>query len=134
MPDQYAMLNAYINFIIGLFASFLPWWRMRPEQIRWTICTEDVFFANKYISKMLGAGNSLPLDRSGSLDQPNFQIFQQKLNKGAWCHIFPEVPFQSQLFDIHNLNLLTCRGKYFKDGGLVGTKQDWASSNLVWES
>ena len=31
----------------GLWACFLPWWRMRPEQMRWSMCTEDVFFAVK---------------------------------------------------------------------------------------
>ena len=28
----------------GLWAALLPWWRMNPDQFRWTICTEDVFF------------------------------------------------------------------------------------------
>eukprot|EP01041_Mallomonas_annulata_P009926 gene9926-20641_t len=31
----------------GLWAAVLPWWRMRPDQTRWTICTEEVFFAVK---------------------------------------------------------------------------------------
>lgn len=39
---------------------------------------------------ILGAGNTLPLDRSGSLEQPLFQRLFDKLNAGNWCHIFPE--------------------------------------------
>ena len=38
----------------------------------------------------MAAGNVIPLDRSGLLDQPLFKIFQQKAAKGAWCHIFAE--------------------------------------------
>lgn len=29
----------------GLWSAFLPLWRARPEQVRWVLCTEDVFFA-----------------------------------------------------------------------------------------
>ena len=74
----------------GLFAACLPWWRLPNSKFRWTICTEDVFFANPFVQKLLGAGNGLPLDRSGSLEQPMFQRFQEKLDNGNWCHIFPE--------------------------------------------
>jgi len=74
----------------GLFSAFVPWWILPINKFRWTICTEDVFFANSILQKMLGAGNGLPLDRSGSLEQPMFQRFQEKLDQGNWCHIFPE--------------------------------------------
>ena len=29
----------------GLFAAFIPWWRISPRRLRWVLCTEDVFFA-----------------------------------------------------------------------------------------
>jgi len=103
----------------GLLSALLPWWRIRPELMRWTICkllsdlfqiylsanayskfialsindlkgTEDIFFANKYLSKILAGGNTLPLDRSGSLEQPIFRKFNEKLCTGSWCHIFAE--------------------------------------------
>ena len=28
----------------GLWGAILPFWRIRPEQLRWSLCTEDVFF------------------------------------------------------------------------------------------
>ena len=74
----------------GLFAALLPWWRISPRRLRWVLCTEDVFFANKYVQMILGGGNVIPLDRSGSLEQPLFQRFQEKLAGGDWCHIFAE--------------------------------------------
>lgn len=75
----------------GIWAALLPWWRMRPERMRWSLCTDDVFFALKgRMSACFGAGNVMPLDRTGSLEQPLFQKFQQKLAGGSWCHIFAE--------------------------------------------
>lgn len=29
----------------GLWVALLPWWRMHPEQFRWGLCTQDVFFS-----------------------------------------------------------------------------------------
>lgn len=29
----------------GVWAGLLPIWRMSPEQLRWSLCTEDVFFS-----------------------------------------------------------------------------------------
>ena len=119
----------------GLFAALIPWWRIRSQQMRWVLCTEDVFFYVSYTSNMsskrsvvsvltasnrtdhwdyspvyltliswtktwtkqrkwlqsiLAGGNVVPLDRSGSLEQPLFQMFQRKIAEGSWCHIFPE--------------------------------------------
>ena len=45
---------------------------------------------NKYIQMILGGGNVIPLDRSGSLEQPLFERFFEKLASGSWCHIFAE--------------------------------------------
>lgn len=28
----------------GLFAALIPWWRITSKQMRWVLCTEDVFF------------------------------------------------------------------------------------------
>ena len=39
---------------------------------------------------MFGAGNVMPLDRSGSLEQPMFKRFNEKLAAGKWCHLFAE--------------------------------------------
>lgn len=74
----------------GLWAAVLPFWRVRPEQLRWTLCTEDVFFFKRPLQNCMAAGNVLPLDRTGLLDQPMFRLFLDKLRVGAWCHIFAE--------------------------------------------
>lgn len=95
----------------GTWAAILPWWRMHPEQFRWSLCTEDVFFAVRSfrftasvssitilttsfqapaVSAVMGAGNVIPLDRAGSIDQPLLQRFLEKVKEGKWGHIYPE--------------------------------------------
>ena len=85
----------------GLWGALLPYWMIRPDVFRWNICTEDVFFSLPFLTtRMFGAGNVMPLDRSGSLEQPMFRKFYEKLAAGKWCHIFPEGKiFQDWRFD-----------------------------------
>lgn len=33
----------------GIWGAILPFWRIRPNQLRWSLCTEDVFFYVRYI-------------------------------------------------------------------------------------
>jgi hypothetical protein len=28
----------------GLWGAIMPFWRLRPERLRWSLCTEDIFF------------------------------------------------------------------------------------------
>ena len=91
----------------GLWSAMLPWYRMRPEQMRWSVCTDDVFFClNGKMAPIFGGGNVIPLDRRGSLEQPLFKRFHEKLDGGSWCHIFAEGRvWQSWRFDKNETNL-----------------------------
>jgi len=66
----------------GLMGAILPYWRFKPDQVRWSLCTEDMFFVagGKLEPAFLG-GNVLPLDRTGSLEQPLFKLFCDKVNR-----------------------------------------------------
>jgi len=84
----------------GLWGAILPFWRMRPDSIRWSLCADGIFFFNKILTSILGAGNVVPLARFGTLDQPMFRSFKYKVQHGSWCHIFPEGKiFQNWRFD-----------------------------------
>lgn len=64
----------------GLMGAILPYWRFKPDQLRWSLCTEDFFFiGNGKMVPMFAGGNALPLDRSGSLEQPMFKYFLDKV-------------------------------------------------------
>ena len=65
----------------GLIGALLPYWRLKPNQVRWSICTEDMFFvAGGKMVPMFSGGNVYPLDRTGSLEQPMFKLFQEKVS------------------------------------------------------
>jgi hypothetical protein len=61
-----------------------------------------------WLTSILGAGNVVPLDRRGLIDQPLFQLFHHKLSQqGKWCHIFPEGRiWQNWRFDHHRERVL----------------------------
>jgi monolysocardiolipin acyltransferase len=75
----------------ALWTAVLPWWRLPPTMFRWGICTEDMFFAHPVLTYIMQHGNVLPIDRTGSLDQPSFeQLFLKLKRQKAWVHLFPE--------------------------------------------
>ena len=70
------------------------------------------------MTRILGGGNVIPLDRSGSIDQPLFKRFHEKLVSGSWCHIFAEGKVrQSWRFEDHEPHLGD-----FKVGGKTAIK------------
>ena len=45
----------------GLFSAMIPWWRITSKQMRWVLCTEDIFFFVSYYStSALNFSGSLP--------------------------------------------------------------------------
>mmetsp|Transcript_13360 Transcript_13360/g.45154 ORF Transcript_13360/g.45154 Transcript_13360/m.45154 type:complete len:292 (+) Transcript_13360:358-1233(+) len=74
----------------GLWSVVLPVPSIGPDDMRWSLCTHDVFFATPVLEKVLTAGNVVPLYRLGGLDQPLLRFFMEKLEAGGWCHVFPE--------------------------------------------
>lgn len=58
------------------------------------------------ITSILGAGNVVPLDRSGAIDQPLLQAFFNLLDRGQWCHVFAEGKVrQNWRFEAHEPKL-----------------------------
>jgi Acyltransferase len=64
--------------------------RLTPLNSNSNLLIEHFGQKNKWLQRILAGGNVVPLDRSGSLEQPLFQMFQKKIAEGSWCHIFPE--------------------------------------------
>eukprot|EP00611_Tribonema_gayanum_P005178 TRINITY_DN1442_c0_g1_i2.p1 TRINITY_DN1442_c0_g1~~TRINITY_DN1442_c0_g1_i2.p1 ORF type:complete len:265 (-),score=35.27 TRINITY_DN1442_c0_g1_i2:243-1037(-) len=74
----------------GLWGAILPFWRLGPRKMRWSLCTDDVYFAVKPLVPFYRLGNALPIKRRLPMEQPMFETFFKKLEQGGWCHIFPE--------------------------------------------
>ncbi|CAM9282406.1 unnamed protein product [Choristocarpus tenellus] len=58
--------------------------------MRWSMCTDDIYFANKRLSKIFKAGKTLPIKRRLGMEQPYLCDFFKKLEAGDWGHIFAE--------------------------------------------
>eukprot|EP00953_Heterococcus_sp_UTEX-ZZ885_P014942 8431-Heterococcus_DN1.PRE.1 len=66
-----------------LFATLVPWSvDLRPKQMRWTICSEELCFMNAFTSMFFGSGKVLPIRRGGSIDQPLLLNFSRRLAAG----------------------------------------------------
>lgn len=75
----------------SLFAAMLPARiSLRPQLMRWGVCTEDWCFFNGVMASLFGAGKILPIHRGGGVHQSGLLPFARRLQAGEWCHIFPE--------------------------------------------
>ena len=75
----------------GLLALLLPWAaRTTPERLRWSICTEEICFADAFPSTWFSLGKAIPVQRGGSLYQKGLAALQEKVNGGAWAQVFAE--------------------------------------------
>jgi monolysocardiolipin acyltransferase len=74
------------------------------------------------LASIFSGGNVIPLNRSGSHDQVLFKRFHEKLDQGAWCHVFAEGRvWQSWRFELNEEKL----GKFkFGIGKLVAHSKE----------
>ncbi|KAG5190723.1 hypothetical protein JKP88DRAFT_266791 [Tribonema minus] len=63
---------------------------LKPELMRFTICSQDICFNNGVLESFFGAAKVMPIARGEGIDQRLLQNMQRRLASGAWCHIFPE--------------------------------------------
>lgn len=70
-----------------LVATFAPFsW----DDNRW--CATDAlnFFSTPGMARFFSFGRGVPIVRGAGLDQPGFDFLTDRLEEGAWVHIFPE--------------------------------------------
>ena len=78
----------------GVVSCLLPLWvGLQPKYNRWGICSQEYCFADALpalVKGYVGAGQVLPIERGGGIDQRLLRDFASLVQKGEWCHIFPE--------------------------------------------
>eukprot|EP00557_Chaetoceros_sp_GSL56_P013362 CAMPEP_0176482254 /NCGR_PEP_ID=MMETSP0200_2-20121128/3275_1 /TAXON_ID=947934 /ORGANISM="Chaetoceros sp., Strain GSL56" /LENGTH=296 /DNA_ID=CAMNT_0017878553 /DNA_START=357 /DNA_END=1247 /DNA_ORIENTATION=+ len=78
----------------GVVSCLLPLWiGIQPKYNRWGICSQEYCFADALpaiVKGYIGAGQVLPIQRGGGINQPLLQHFASLVARGEWCHIFPE--------------------------------------------
>ncbi|MGH2668579.1 MAG: lysophospholipid acyltransferase family protein [bacterium] len=58
--------------------------------IRWVGADAINFFGSGWKAFIFRAGKCVPIVRGAGFDQPGFYFLRDRLNEGAWVHIFPE--------------------------------------------
>ncbi|CAM9662730.1 unnamed protein product, partial [Chrysoparadoxa australica] len=69
-----------------LMSCLIPFWRMlfNVHKLRWSICTDDVYFAVPRLVRFFRLGRALPISRRLGMEQPLFKDFFSKLDQGEW--------------------------------------------------
>ena len=58
--------------------------------MRWSLGAREVCHSNPTHSLFFRLGQVLPIDRGAGIYQPIMNDMVEKLNEGAWLHLFPE--------------------------------------------
>lgn len=63
---------------------------LNPRNMRWTLGAQDIMFTNPIYRWFFRNGQVIETVRGGGVHQPAVDLAVEKLNAGAWIHVFPE--------------------------------------------
>ncbi|TDH72842.1 hypothetical protein CCR75_000578 [Bremia lactucae] len=75
----------------AIFANMMPWRYMWPRNSRWSLASQEYCYTKgKLASAFFFGAKSLPIKRGAGIDHPMIRAIFDKVEQGAWVHIFPE--------------------------------------------
>ncbi|KAF8752893.1 Acyltransferase protein [Rhizoctonia solani] len=63
---------------------------LNPRNMRWTLGASDIMFTNPVYNWFFRNGQVIETVRGAGVHQPAVDIAVDRLNSGAWVHVFPE--------------------------------------------
>lgn len=63
---------------------------LKPDLMRWGLCSLDICFQNSLVSRALRLGKAMPIQRRGGISQSFLRTAADKLSNGDWVHVYPE--------------------------------------------
>ncbi|KAG8725354.1 hypothetical protein FRC09_001704, partial [Ceratobasidium sp. 395] len=72
---------------------------LNPRNMRWTLGAQDIMFTNPVHRWFFRNGQVIETVRGGGVHQPAVDLAVEKLNAGAWIHIFPEGKVNQEAFE-----------------------------------
>ncbi|KAF1781237.1 EGF-like domain, extracellular [Phytophthora cactorum] len=71
--------------------SMMPWKYMWPRNGRWSLASQEYCYTKgKLLSTLFFGAKTLPVKRGAGVDHQMIQAIFDKVEEGAWVHIFPE--------------------------------------------
>lgn len=75
----------------AILANMMPWKFMWPRSGRWSLASQEYCYTKgKLVSAVFFGAKSLPVKRGAGVDHPMIRALYDKVEEGAWVHIFPE--------------------------------------------
>ncbi|HEU4760535.1 MAG TPA: lysophospholipid acyltransferase family protein [Dehalococcoidia bacterium] len=62
----------------------------RYRDVRWVAADALNFFGSPFKAWLFTAGKSVPIVRGAGIEQPGLRFLRERLEEGAWVHVFPE--------------------------------------------
>lgn len=73
-----------------LLQSTLPFGVNLLDNVRWTVCTQEIGFLNPLSQGLASLVRVLPIKRGFGINNPDLLVVAQKLKRGGWVSYFPE--------------------------------------------
>ncbi|RLN49787.1 hypothetical protein BBJ29_004309 [Phytophthora kernoviae] len=75
----------------AIFANMMPWKYAWPRNGRWSLASQEYCYTKgKFLSAVFFSSKTLPVKRGAGIDHQMIQAIFDKVEEGAWVHIFPE--------------------------------------------
>ncbi|EEY53093.1 tafazzin-like protein [Phytophthora infestans T30-4] len=75
----------------AVFANMMPWKYMWPRYGRWSLASQEYCYTKgKLLSTVFFGAKTLPVKRGAGIDHQMIQAIFDKVEEGAWVHVFPE--------------------------------------------
>ncbi|KAG1693606.1 hypothetical protein DVH05_023371 [Phytophthora capsici] len=75
----------------AVFANMTPWKYALPWNGRWSLASQEYCYTKgKLLSTVFFGAKTLPVKRGAGIDHQMIQAIFDKVEQGAWVHIFPE--------------------------------------------
>ncbi|KAG6619863.1 tafazzin-like protein [Phytophthora cinnamomi] len=75
----------------AVFANMMPWKYAWPWNGRWSLASQEYCYTKgKLLSAVFFGAKTLPVKRGAGVDHQMIQAIFDKVQEGAWVHIFPE--------------------------------------------
>lgn len=68
---------------------------LNGKRLRWVLVADEICFTSKPLALFFSLGKAIPVIRGEGIYQKPMDYALDKIDRGAWVHIFPEGTFSN---------------------------------------